>query len=562
MGMGLFVVMGKSQLLKIFFSFLGGMALCVHLSSCGVSGALPQASVPLPENDPITISSPSNGFVVVAGAESAVPNDSVVEVTVSSPSASLNFKTIFQSLIPQALAAGECSSDLPACPTLSDGSCQTTANSDGSFEVTVPADLNDTVSVNYLDADNECTLTEGPSGTVQSGVNALGINAVSMTLDRINSQALIFGTSSGETVIAIRDASDGSDVTTLMPNILGDPTKIDLIEDVNNNLFLVMQTSTNTQIAPYSGNAIDANNQKTLVADVNDNVLTNLTYLAKDSFVFPPANDAACLDFRGFFTGQSYTRALFNSGGTLYILDSVEDFSLNLISNSGNLIPRAVTLTLTEFPNISVVSIPFIAIVEKAFVVIAGFSDGSSSDVTYYALQIKSDSGFCSPNLDLGSDTPRILMGVTSGHVFASAFQTSDESGNVFTAVGLLQVDDQIVKAIDATKMESDDTISVPEAVAHYESDGLNVSDVVMFVADERGDSGVVEIFLLGTNNGGGGFVASDNSATQAGGPGTLVNAIDPVGLTASDELSKLIILDAGLSGVDQSNLILLDVSL
>lgn len=546
--------------IQCLFLFVVSLLTITFLNACGVtSGALPQASVPIPENDPITISSPSaSGLVTVTGNTDAVPGDVTLVASVSSASSSFNIDFLSRSLFAQAVAQSDvCPSGFPPCPTLSNGSCEAEASSDGSFQFTLPAADGDQITVNYLDPDNDCSETDGFTGTVADNIAAMDVSAVSLALDTGSSNVLVFGTSGGDPIIDVRSSQDGSAVTTLSPDVGATPIAIHFLKSSNEDKFLVMQSKDGTLLAPYSNPTIDTAGQRKFVSNTADTIIENLKFLAGDQFQTPLTSDNSCIG-SDFVTGETFTRLFLTNGSKLYILDTLEDFNLDKLSVSGNLIPRVVELKLTDLVGISVVRIPFIAVLEKTFVIIAGFSDGSSDDVTYYALELSRDSGFCSANLEVGSDAARILLATTSSSVFAAAFKTQDSDGKSIVKIGLLNIETQTIKFIDGTNMENAETIGIEESVTSY--DDLAISDVTKFLGITRSGSSVFELFLLGKSNGGGGFVASDGSDTQFG-TGTLVNAINPVALRFDVILNNILVLDGGLSDTDLSNLIFIDVS-
>lgn len=451
----------KFRFMKALLSCLLSLLLFANCSTTG--GALPQASVPIPKSDPITIASPSPvGLVTVTGASNAVPGDVTLIALVSSASARFDLDLLLNLFVGTALAQKiECPSELPACPTLSVGCCQAMAMSDGSLTFTVPASVNDKISVDFLDPDND---------------------------------------------------------------------------------------GTQTQIVPYSNSDIDTTHQTTLVSDANDTVIENLSFLAVAEFVFPPIGQTDTVDCfsLGFQNNQTDTRAFFTNGSQLFIVDSIDDFSLNSKSDSGNLIPRSVTLQLTNFPDASVVAIPFMAVLGDTFFVIAGFSEGSSDSITYDAIEIKQGCSFCEDNLSLGDETKWLLLANTASDVFATAFAGQDDGGNAITKIGLLNVNNQTIKFINGTDRENTETLAIKNLVRAY--DGLAVSNIVRFFGDGRSNNTVFELFLLGQNNDGGGIVASNGSATGFGSD-TLVNAINPVSLVKDKKNGRVIVRDAGLAG-------------
>jgi hypothetical protein len=153
---------------RVFWVVLFATAISASffLQACSTgssSSASPVASVPLPEEGTIVVSSPNeDGFSTITGAANAAPASAIVFVEVSAAS-SFNFDvpSVLKNLVgPAHATTSTCSSDLPTCPTLSsDNECQFTANEDGSFVFQVPAEAGSEITLGYLDADNSCTET-------------------------------------------------------------------------------------------------------------------------------------------------------------------------------------------------------------------------------------------------------------------------------------------------------------------------------------------------------------------------------------------------------------------
>lgn len=175
-----------------------GLYVSLGSASCSNNSALPQASIPAPANDCgdsgstacVTVSSPdSEGFVTITGAEGAVPESATVEIRVSGATSFLRW---IDGFCPSAYAS-TCESELPECS--SDGAtedCHTTAESDGSFVVRIEADLDNTISIVYLDPDT-CETSEAYEETVTSDLVTLEMEGVALAYNRASSTGYVFG---------------------------------------------------------------------------------------------------------------------------------------------------------------------------------------------------------------------------------------------------------------------------------------------------------------------------------------------------------------------------------
>lgn len=175
------------------------LGLIFQLLNCA-GAALPQTSLPLPENDPVSISGPNgNGIVTLTSSANSDLAGATLLVRVNANTANLDAHFIemnlLSHLIRTANAQSTCSSSLPVCPTLSDGECQATANADGSFSVNVPATLSDTISASYLDPNTcaEIVLIEGKA--IPNDVVTLDFETINISLLPGNSRLLLLGES-------------------------------------------------------------------------------------------------------------------------------------------------------------------------------------------------------------------------------------------------------------------------------------------------------------------------------------------------------------------------------
>lgn len=504
---------------------------------------MPQASIPLPSNDPVTISSPSgSGFVIVTGGSEAVPNGATILASVSASSSStvtseINKMAQFLSLWISTSYASTCSSELPECPEINaDHQCQNVANSDGSFLFSVPASVTDVVRVNYLNL-STCQEVEAYSLTVGSGTMSLSIEALAMAIDEDDHRVFILGTVDGVDSVFVVSTEDGSLIESFSPSLTGTAADISHFQDHNGYDYLVLQTDESMFFGKVEDNQVADSDWNEIVSLTSHAVVSGLEFRAAQDFTYPLTSDVDC--FSSFTDGKTYTRLFFTDNNKLYILDDIESGIYGL---------REVTLVLSDYPTAAVANLPHVAALSDTFVVVVGFSSDSSETYSYYAIEISNDSGFCSSNLQLSSEADRVYLGLINSDVYTDGFGDS--------YISVLKSDSQSLMTIDAQNVLVDGTITLDSAYDHY--DDLYFSRVMM-VQGVINSNSLIEYLLVGTGSSGAGFIVEDNSAS-AFGNGFVIDSIGPVAVDYDSTLHKIILLDAGIDSDDLSNLILHDL--
>jgi len=529
------------------------------LGACSGSGgsAAPTASLPLPASDPsdpITVSSPdANGFVVVTGTSSAVPEAAKIIVTVSSSSSSLDIDFF---LFSTAYAASSCTSELAECPTLTDGQCQYDANDDGSFVLQVPASISDTIGISYLD-NTTCEEVSAYSKTVESGITSLQMSAKDIALDDVNDQLLIFGSVEDVTTLDIIDAKNGSEVTSLTPSISGTPEGVQFFKDVvptATKSFVFLKTSEQSKLGSLTNNALGTDFKK--LVNSSGTALENLDYLTAQQFTLPLTLDSECLS--DFDQESQHTRIFMTNDEDLYILDSITDLSLNSQSTSGDYIPRKLDITLDFDSTVKAIDVPIMIMEDVMYILVIRYDNNTPGQTVYYVLKDTNFSGLCGNEISIGTDSFRVSLTFSNEDIQVVYFSSFDASGETKNLLGFLDREAQVIKFVDISNMETADTFNISDLVEAYSD--LEITSVEEFLGISRSNSTIFELFLVGSDTNGAGFVASDESTT-AFGTGNQASVIDPKKVIYYDSLSQIYILDKGLSGSENSNLIIVDVA-
>ena len=443
----------------------------ILLGLVGCNGAaLPQASIPAPANSCssgtgcITVSSPnSSGLVTVAGAAGAVPDSAIVEITLASSSSWLE---LFDSFCPSAYASS-CSSNLAVCSTdQTSGSCQLTANDDGSFFTQIPASLTDTISIIYIDP-STCRTSQVFESVVSSAIVALALEGKAMTYSKSAGLGYIF---------AVTNSGDGRAVYTVDASFLGgitadlvtsfdkagDPTSIDQLDNEDE---LLLETTEGTSIM-----------------SLTDNSLTNLAVgtelaspqhaYAQHGFTYPSASlfssrDMSCLNSNHadttvdrIFAIPSDTTVATSSSVPFYILDPTNATSVN-----GNYAATAVTYNFssvsTHLSGLTLQSVKEIYISQvynKGFF-LANFSDGND-----YFVEIPVQTGFCSTIIDSTLrviQMPQTLTTPALFHWFGEQTLFDSEAEN------LLILADSATNALYAVDLSSETaTLVTPDSLS------------------------------------------------------------------------------------------------
>lgn len=562
--------------------FVLGTVAC----SAGGGSASPQANIPLPSNDdPITVSSPAaTGYVTVTGNSSAVPNDAIVIIEVVSSTSHFDFDLAFPDLIPSAYAATSCSSSLPECPTLNDDdTCRGTANEDGSFTILVPATTSDSLIISYLDDENNCSEVEAYGAEISDNIIALSFDVVAATYDSTNGLLYLLSSTSAAGVVAY-DVESGESQT-LDISLSGAPEHIRLVQDAAGHPYAVIQTSEETTISSFVAGASVADitvDTKTFV-DSSDVAIADLDFLSAFNFTYS-YDDDTCLDSSVFST-DGYVRLFFQSEGMLYVLEMTDGFTnvdTESLSASHNLAPRGISMSFGALTDIGLITsnqVPGLEEVSvtsshEAYVVSIG-DEGSEAE--YVVVRQDAGGDYCSSSISFSSGTTEILHLGTATEPDMSVSSVTDV-GVVLSfldinnqALSLVNLDgNDLACAVSGELLFGDaEADSENSCFEDYDSslglsfttDDLDVSNVAGVFTFISEDPLASEIFLLGGDNGASDFIVSDGT-TESSYETEVVSLIHPVAIEDdSDSNNRLLLIDAGLSGDNSSNLVIYELN-
>lgn len=570
--------------MKFYLKILMMLVVLLWMASCS-SSASPQANIPLPSNDdPITVSSPdATGYVTITGNSSAVPNDSIVIVEVVSGTSHLDFDLRFPDLIPSAYAATSCSSSLPECPTLNDDdTCRGTANEDGSFTIQVPATTSDSLIISYLDEANNCSEVEAYGAKISDNVIALSFDVVASAHDGANGILYFLNTTSDATVVAY-DLESGESQT-LDISVSGTPEAMRLVQDAVDHTYLVIQTSEETTISSLTlGDSVsDILFGTSTFVDSSDTAIANFDFLSAFDFTYSD-KDANCLDSSVFDTDTGYVRLFFQKDGTLYVMEFVDgptNVDADMLTAGGNLVPREIAMSFGVLADAGLTTSHQVFDIEKlaltsthnAYVV--SLDDESSGEAGYVVVRGDRNNNYCDSSINFSSGTTEILHLGTATEPFMRISGMID----VGVVLSFLDTDDQALSLVnlDASDLacvvsgelifgdaEADSDNSCPEDYdsslgLSFATDDLDVSDVssVFTFVPEVGDTLIEEIFLLGESNGASDFIVSDGT-TESSYETDVVSLIHPLEVHDDSDNNRMLLIDAGLSGDDSSNLVI-----
>lgn len=382
-----------------------GAIFLFSLSQCGGNALPQQASIPPPADDCsssgsgcITVSSDSTtGQLTITGDVGAVPASAIVIVSVEeSSSSSINPFNILDWIIPNAMAGEVCSSSLPECSQETElTSCQITANEDGSFLVQVFSDAT-TLTINYLDPDNDCEESESFETEVSSSnLQTLEIEGYFLTNNELNT-VYIFGTNAdaNENILIPIEVDTHTSETTIGDSInlgsMGTPIDFDYLFTSNQ---LVLTIDGNVRIAETDG---------TLTGNITDNstkdplraIATAVQKFTYSSFIKTDA-DFSCIENISSLAGTTVDRIFFaredlgdNTNFVLSVLDSGDHTEARTISYD---------FTGTELENSTIISARdlIISLDGSHGFVITEFED-KSGVASFYLIGIPLfTSGFC-----------------------------------------------------------------------------------------------------------------------------------------------------------------------
>lgn len=398
--------------MRICKKLIAIVVAAVQFTNC--SGfAAPQTSIPLPENDPVSISGPdANGLVTLtSGANSNLANAKLI-VSVNSPTATsqkietLLSLNVFDVLISTASAQSECSTGLTTtCPTLDNNQqCEATANADGSFSIEVPATASDSISASYLDPSTceEILLIDNES--IPTDVVTLSFEAKMIEWENSLDSLFIYGEDNGVPVLhELNDADfsikNSADLTDLISPSNEDRSFFDFIEFADGNSYISLINDIQPLFLPYSDNMsldqavsvqtpdlIDAENYFYLTSHTVDIDATNYSNFACSNYSYP----------------STATRLFFSEGdtGNIYIVDDTGSFPPTHLQTrelvfDPSLEPDFNGYTLDTILRLEVsASDPSLGLMVFSAI-------SSSNTLVYWAATVSLLSGLCDNNLNI-----------------------------------------------------------------------------------------------------------------------------------------------------------------
>lgn len=555
--------------------------------SSGGGSASPQANIPLPSNDdPITVSSPdATGYVTVTGNSSAVPNDAIVIIEVVSSTSRFDFDLTLPDLIPSAYAATSCSSSLPECPTLDDDDmCRGSANADGSFTILVPATSSDSLIISYLDEENDCSEVEAYGAEISDSIIALSLDVVAATYDSPSGILYLLGSTSAVGVV-VYDVELGTSQT-LDISLSGTPEDIRLIRDSADHSYVVIQTSEETTISNIvfgDGSSEAVVDTKTFV-DSSDVAIADLDFLSAFDFTYSDDNDT-CLD-SSIFSTDGYVRLFFQSEGMLYVLEMTDGFmnvDTESLTASGNLAPRGISMSFGALTDIGLITSNQVSTIEEVSVgsshdaYLVSIGDGGS-ETEYVIVRKAYDDDYCDSSISFSSGTTEILHLGTATEPYISVSTSNDTGAGVVLsfldrdnqALSLVGLSGEALTCAVSGELLFGDAEADPDnsCLEDYDSslglsfttDDLDVSDVEGVYTFISEDSLITEVFLLGENNGASDFIVSDGT-TESSYEAGAVSVIHPVAIEGDSSNNRFLLVDAGLSDDNSSNLIIYELN-
>lgn len=549
--------MKKGVLFILLISFIS------FLSQCG--GALPQTSIPLPSNDPVTVSSPdASGNVTIAAAASSVPNSSIVVVQVSA-SSSMNMQDLFEGYFSVAHAE-VCTSTLSSCPSLDgDGKCQSTANSDGSFSIQVPATSTDSISVTYFDPDDSCT-----EKTLLTG-EAIPDNVIPLDRDVVDAHL----TADGLVYALGADSSDEAYVSVISLEDLAVSFEYDLSSTsidgtslerltfaTDSNLthdYLVIEDETHLPLFPVSGSSLGTAVQFFESGGSSASSLSfihfNTVEVTTETF-----SDFSCVT--SYATGLSYDRVL---------LYSKEDNRLAVVdefTESSNETVRYVTIDLSQFTDIDSIDTIYHAQLvpqtDDEMILIANVTN-TSAQTESYIFTFEIGTGFCPSNSI--QPVSGASLGITMSDPQLAGFTTSF-TGEEQQWYSVFDSSSQQFSLVNYTELSSG-TDPDPYSLSTYfgdTSDSYFGMGAMTVAASDTADQ-TFHLVFSGNRNANykaltysQGTVAENTSIST-----TLVNSISPLEMILGSSLSSTfgsepaVVVDSGVADDGQSNIIFLE---
>lgn len=385
-----------------------GAILLLTLSKCGANSALPQqASIPPPADDCgsgagcITVSTDSTSHLTITGDTGAVPASAIVIVSVSveeSSSSSMNLLNILDWIIPSAMASEVCSSSLSECSQETElTSCQSTANEDGSFLIRVLSDAT-TLTVTYLDPENDCDESESFETEVSSELLTLSTEGSFLTNNEEDT-VYVFGTNGdGATnqLLSIDIDPTTLDATIEDPidlAIAGTPVDIDYLPTTDQLIF-----STDTKVGIASAEITNETQIPTITDESTEEPLIVFSTAVQRQYTYSSAvatdTDFSCIENISTLAGTTVDRVFFAREDL-----RTTDVLLNVLDSGDHTEARTISYNFagTDLENSTAISVRdvIISLDGSEGFMIAEFENESGVSAFYLIGIPVSSNGFC-----------------------------------------------------------------------------------------------------------------------------------------------------------------------
>lgn len=563
--------------LVLFVICILGFLNCIGASN----SALPQASIPLPSNDPITISAPNaQGFVVISGAaESDIPDGAKIVIQVGAGNSALNLLQLFNP-INSAHAQSTCQTDIPACPTLDgDRKCQVDSNSDGSFTVSVPAAASDSIAINYLDP-TTCEETSAYTQTVSTDIQAIDLDVSSVVQAQDGSFYMLAQNSSNQTVVRRYNLTTAEEETFSDEALTGTGLKIDQFFDHQDNSFLVITTEDGVFIGSIESDGTIDLSEFITIRDFNDNVISDMQFVQAESLEYDPNVDT-CVSASLFTTDFNYTRVTLHSQGVLYVMEFVNglnDVDPGHISADGDWIPREIELSLDI---VSTQVTGALGVVEDLY-----YSQSTADKRslifnqtvdqvphTFVVRKINDEADFCQSQMIFDSpDSEFLNLGPATAKADvapAYGFTNIDEGVSAMVinharqSVTFLDLGRENLECLeDVISFNSNiDVLSGTTCTLDTDHNGdLDTDSIALLYALET-SSGIKEVLLLGKNYDGFDFISEHDGEPLFVNSDESLRALNPVEMIYDTSSNAIIVFDKGLAEDHQTFILQYDLS-
>lgn len=581
-------------MLKIFKQVAAGCIIAAFFCSCSGTGsnALPQASLPAPtecDEGCIVVSSPdSSGFVTISGSAGVVPDSAIVLVEIEAGSSSRLFYKMLDGIIAVSMIAlahaAECSSDAPLCSGVAagfSGTCQLTAAEDGSFVIRIPAGLEDTLKVSYLDPEDACEevarLDQKVSDAVSNRYLALSVEAVGMVQDGSNIYAFGADGEAANKMITI-NISDLDNPTASDPvaiSLSGAPQSMPLLFEFGDTFIAAMTTSEQAAL-------VDVNNVVSLsdIAQLTPgegSLIAERAFINKE-FTYPDANSGDSSIDNEFFScpeeaevknlwGTTVDRILFSR--TIAATSEADSFHPIAVLDA---VPASLGESLRVRP-ISYASVffhdvdPAAEITEVVDLVLLpdatkGFFLGKfdiSGVSRFYLVEVPLDTVFCSGMIATGEEV-----------VVVPLPEDLQEPGRITTFeldnVGHFLIPDQATAVFYVVNLSTEVVQAItPITLSESQLAGSQIFFPGTLPGDKSGFLGVgsdtfLQILELDTSAGLGDLGLTELTSTFFVGlnPQIMITMDNPTNIGLTTDNATLVILDQGIAADGSSQILLI----